>query len=267
MGTTTIGSIVQRAANALYDDTSIRWPEAELITFLSDGQRDAVLLRPEIHPENKVMALVEGSRQTIPTDGHTFITCIRNMGAASSITTPTPGRAVREAKRNLLDNTRSDWHHGSSSIVAKQFVFDNRDKRHFYVFPPQPNPPGSVEIVYSKSPKELRAYATKSGSSWEVLNNTGVRQGSTYSSSQEAAAHAAQVDVTLAETQELDDIYQPALHYYIMARAYQKDLEGEGGDMNKAQRFEMLFRERITGFREQSAQRLHPDQIEQRVAP
>jgi hypothetical protein len=47
MGTLTGANIISRVQDTLQDTTSVRWPEAELLRYINDAQREIVNFRPE----------------------------------------------------------------------------------------------------------------------------------------------------------------------------------------------------------------------------
>ena len=46
-GTLTGANLISRIQDILQDTTSIRWPEAELLRYINDAQREVCNLRPE----------------------------------------------------------------------------------------------------------------------------------------------------------------------------------------------------------------------------
>lgn len=183
MPTITGTNIVDRASIILQDATGIRWPQTEeLLLWLNDGQRAIVLIKPSAYAQNDVVALVAGTKQTIPSSGIQLLDVIRNMGTGGS----TPGRAITRTDREILDEQRPNWHTETASAETKHYTFDERDPRHFYVYPPQASSPGQVEMVYSASPTDLAA---------------------------------------LTSTLTLDDIYSGPLLDYVLYRAYSKDAD------------------------------------------
>ncbi|MCG5537862.1 DUF6682 family protein [Halorhodospira sp. 9622] len=151
MPTVTAEMILNRAARTLHDDTGVRWTPEDLLTYLSDAQREIVMLKPAANAINDVVALTPGTRQRLPSDGMTLIDVVRNMGSNGD----TPGRAVRSVRRYILDATRPDWHTEPTSAEVKHFMFDDRDPKTFYVTPGQPDPASYLEIVYAASPAEV----------------------------------------------------------------------------------------------------------------
>lgn len=154
MATITGTNIVERAAIVLQDTTGVRWPQTEeLLLWLNDGQREIVLRKPDAYAQNEVVALVAGTKQSIPAAGIQLLDVIRNMGTGGS----TPGRAITRIDREILDEQRPNWHTETASAETKHFTFDTRDPKRFYVYPPQHATPGRVEIVYASSPTNLLA--------------------------------------------------------------------------------------------------------------
>ena len=215
----TAQQIIDRAKRTLNDPDSIQWPETELLEYLSDGQRAAVQYRPEIYAVTEAVPLVTGTKQELPDDAFSLIDVIRNMGADGN----TPGRAISKVDKYYLDRWRKDWHSQAGSAEVRNFVYDVRNRRTFYVIPPQPAVPHRVEIIYSKIPPEL---------------------------------------TNLNDAITLDDIYQPALLAYILHRAFVKDISAEGQGEQKSKAYFEQFMIAI-GARDEAEMRLHPTQQQQ----
>jgi len=173
--------VLDRAGIILQDTTNIRWPTAELLDWLNDGQREIVLRKPDAYTVSEAVVLVVSeTKQSIPAAGIQLIDIVRNLGVAGA----TPGRAVTRTERYILDTQRPDWNTETGTAEVKHYMFDERNPKVFYVYPPQPAAsPGYVEVVYSSSPADL---------------------------------------ATAAATLTLDDIYSSALLDYVLYRAYSK---------------------------------------------
>ena len=189
----TAQQIIDRAAKLLNDPDNLSWSEPELVEHLSEAQRAAVLVRPETYPVTETAPLTPGSAQELPDDGFVLIECVRNMGLDGN----TPGRAITPVERASLDQTRPDWHTEAPDSIAVNFVYDVRNRRTFYVWPPQPNPAHQIEIVYAKIPEDI-------------------------------ADATAPLD--------LDAIYSPALLHYVLHLALLKDIP-ESGSQRSAEHF------------------------------
>lgn len=152
MPTITAQAILNKAAIVLQDTTNIRWPTTELLGWLNDALREIASMRPDISNKTTSMALVAGTRQTIPADGAALLAVRRNMGSGGA----TPGDAVRKVPMDLLDSQRPGWHYETATAVVKHYVYDPRTPRIFYVYPPSLGTT-QVEIVYDAPPAALAA--------------------------------------------------------------------------------------------------------------
>lgn len=150
MGTLTGTSIIDKVALTLQDVTNVWWSRAELLAYLNEGQRAVVAAAPQSSASISIIPLVSGSRQTIPADGWTLLDVYRNIGDDGS----TPNRAVRAVSRRIMDAHDPYWHMGSQQGVVQNFVFDQQDPKHFWVYPPS-NGLTNVEICYAKTPTAL----------------------------------------------------------------------------------------------------------------
>jgi hypothetical protein len=193
----TAQSIIRRAVDTLQDTTSVRWPVPELVRYLNDGQREVVLYRPDASVTNATVTCVAGSKQALPTDGAKLIEVIRNAAADSA------KKAVRMVNREILDAQLPGWHSVTGSIDILHFMYDPRDPRVFYVYPPALNT-AQLDLVYSSYPADVTEPA----------------DGSTYD------------DVT--GNVDLPDIYGNVLLDYTLYRAYSKDSEYAGNAQRAA---------------------------------
>ena len=177
--------ILDRAGIILQDTTNIRWPTDELLDWLNDGQREIVLRKPDSYTKSESVSLTASeTKQNLPSGGIQLIDVVRNMGIGAP--GATPGRAITRTERYILDSQRPDWNTETGSDASKHYMFDERNPKVFYVYPPQSATPGSVEIVYSAAPDAL---------------------------------------ATSAASITLDDIYASALLDYVLYRAYSKDAD------------------------------------------
>jgi len=181
MATITAQAIIDKAEIILQDTTNVRWPAEELLSWLNDGQREIVLRKPDSYVENENQICVSGTKQSIPSDAIMLIDVVRNMGTDGA----TPGRAVTPIDRKILDDQRPNWHTETGVAEVKHYSFDDRDPKHFYVYPPQPSSAfGYLELICSTSPPDVAA---------------------------------------IADIMTLDDVYSNPLLDYILYRAYSKD--------------------------------------------
>lgn len=146
-------SIVRRATDLLQDQTSVRWPVPELVRWLNDAQRAIVKVRPDSMNTTTTMTLAAGSRQDLDTAALTplpakLIEITRNMAASS-----TKG-AVRLVPRQILDAQTPGWHNLAGSVNILHYMFDARDPKTFYVYPPA-TVLAQLEVMYAAYPTDI----------------------------------------------------------------------------------------------------------------
>lgn len=148
----TAQTIIDKVRTQLIDPVGAasRWTDAELLKWISDGQRAVVAYTAGSSSITYAHTLVSGTKQTIPTNGHQLLTVIRNL-AADGVT---PTRAVRIVSREVLDAQNPDWHTATTNATVQNYIFDLQEPRKFYVYPPNTGT-GKIEIVYSIMPQEL----------------------------------------------------------------------------------------------------------------
>lgn len=141
--------ILSRVRDQLADSRTIkRWEDAELLRYLSDGQRAIVAARPSASSLVASMACVTGSRQTIPAGGYSLIKVYRNLGGTND--------TVVKVDPDLLDWQYPDRHSMTAVATVKAYCFDPDDITAFYVFPPATTS-ASLQINYSVLPIEMTA--------------------------------------------------------------------------------------------------------------
>lgn len=183
-------SLVRRVVETLQDNTSVRWPVSELVRYLNDGQREIVLYRPDAMVTNATVTLAAGSKQALPSNGSKLIEVVRNNSASSK-------RAVRLVNREILDAQAPNWHNITGVAEVLHFMYDPRDPKVFYVYPPALDT-AAVDLVYSALPTDITEPA----------------DGSTYTA--------------VTGNISVPDIYGNVLQDYMLYRAYSKDSEYAG---------------------------------------
>ena len=204
-GTLTGANLLSRVKDILQDTTSVRWPEAELLRYINDAQREIVNYRPESSATTSNVQLVTGTKQSLPSGGLRLIKVTRNMSDASG--GATGKRAIRIINVDILNTQEPDWNDpnvagdAAHGTVVKHYIFDEDDPRNFYVYPGVAGN-AFVEIVFSNSPTDL-------------------------------ANTSAVISV--------DDIYANAIMDYVLFRAYQKDSEYAGNAQRANQHYQLFM--------------------------
>ena len=197
-------NLLSRIEDILQDTTSVRWPEAELLRYINDAQREIVYYRPESSAKTDNVQLVAGTKQTLPADGLRLIKVTRNMSDTSG--GATGKRAVRIVNVDILNTQEPDWNDPNVSgdaahgTVVKHYIFDEDDPKNYYVYPGVSGN-AYLEIVYSKIPTDLSSASSNL---------------------------------------DIDDVYGNAVIDYVLFRAYQKDSE-YAGNAQRSQVHYQLF--------------------------
>ena len=121
-------ALIRRVVETLQDTTSIRWPVAELVRYLNDGQREIIVHRPDAMVTNASVSLASGTKQSLPANGAKLIDVVRNSAGSK--------RAIRMCAREILDAQSPGWHNLSGVTEIVHFMFDPRDPKVFYIYPP-----------------------------------------------------------------------------------------------------------------------------------
>ena len=200
--TITAKSIIHRVSDLIQDQTSVRWPANELVRWLNDAQRVIVKVRPDSMNTTATMTLAAGSRQDLDSAGITplpakLIEITRNMAATSN------KAAVTLVPRKILDAQTPGWHNITGSVNVMHYMFDPRDPKTFYVYPPATTA-AQLEVMYAAYPTDITEPAD--GATWnDVTGNI-----------------------------SLPDIYADDLVDLCLYRVYSKDSEYAGNEARAA---------------------------------
>ena len=152
MGSTTVQQMTDRVADDLNDSSHAHWPESQLRGYLEDGQRAAVLLRPEVNPVTALIKYDDSVQQKIPDNGFVLLDVVRSHGSSNEMN---PGRAITPIARTDIDQTDPDWAQEPAG-VPENFIYDIRNRKVFYVSPKptrtQADRTTHCEIVFSAAP-------------------------------------------------------------------------------------------------------------------
>ena len=151
--TISASSIVRRATNIIMDETSIRWPAHEVVRWLNDAQRAIVSVRPDAINVTGTANLATGPRQdldlmTLAQLPLKLIRAWRNTAAASN------KNAVMLTAQHLLDSQQPNWYQMAPSINIQHYMFDPRDPKTFYCYPPAAAG-AQLEINYAAYPTDI----------------------------------------------------------------------------------------------------------------
>ena len=136
-------------ATQLNDSEKIAWSETLLMSALNQALAILTLVRPDATAKVHEFSCVAGTRQNLPADGLRLLKVVRNLTAGGAI-----GRAVRLVNISDLDSIAPNWHAETPKDTVKEYMFDERSPKWFYVYPPA-QASVKLEIEYSAQPTEI----------------------------------------------------------------------------------------------------------------
>ena len=184
MGTVTVNQIIIRCLNVLGDTSGVRWASPELTDWVNDAQRQIAVTQPEASSKIANLTLVAGTKQTLPVGSIMLVRLNRNMGSSGTV----PGEAPRRVSMAMMDMHRPTWNADTATLVVKNWMYDTRTPRVYYVYPPMSGAT-TLEAEYSVIPAV-------------VASGT--------------------------DTIALDDFYVNPIIDYVLWRAFSKDIEIPG---------------------------------------
>lgn len=199
---------LSRARTILQDETSVRWPLAELVGWLNDGLREIAALKPSAFARTDDLALVEGVKQALPDGVARLLRPIANapfVGADRM-----PRMPVTVTDQALLDAVTPDWHsERRKAQQVRHVMFDEASPRTFYVYPSN-NGTGRLRAVVSVLPAPVAAVGDAN-----LL-----------------ASYSAEVPI--------EDTYANLLLDYMLYRALSKDAQFAGSTQRAALHFQQF---------------------------
>jgi hypothetical protein len=144
----TAASIVIDGCATLLDTGLVAWPLAERLTYLNEGIRATIMVKPDAYPVRGAVTPAAGLVQTLPDGGVALIDILYNTTGAK--------RAITLCGIEMLQEANRFWPAATQQAEVENYAYDPRDPRRYMVFPPN-NGAGSVYMVYGGTPAALTA--------------------------------------------------------------------------------------------------------------
>lgn len=183
-------SIVYEAQRALNDLAGVRMPASDLVRLLNRAQRDIHTARQDTTASLAEIVLAQGDIQTLPPEVSQLIDIPSLANGTRS--------AITKVEQDLLDAAAPAWRSMTPSAQIQHYIYDLRDPRTFYVYPPAIDGT-TLRAKYSAYPVDIQA-PTSPGLAWTTVSG----------------------NISLA------DEWSSALLMLVLAYAYMTDLEGIG---------------------------------------
>jgi hypothetical protein len=157
MGTITAGAVLDKASIQLFDVPNVRWTRAELLNWLSMGQRTLILAVPEASAATGTVTLVSGTKQSIPADGWMLFSANRNLGPSGNV----PGQTLEPITRDILTRNNPTWSSVSNAAATQTaYFYTPLDKQVWWCYPPADSSGNKIEVTYSVAPTTIASEAT-----------------------------------------------------------------------------------------------------------
>ncbi len=142
--------VLAQVRYSLNDPSAATWSDStHLIPALNDALRALVSVRPDAASTTAVRLLSSGTQQSIPTDGTRLLRVIRNAGEDGLSST---GRAIRRVSLDTMDASMPTWHGATGQAEIREYSYDERVPREFWVYPPvAASPTIGVVLTYVKT--------------------------------------------------------------------------------------------------------------------
>lgn len=157
MGTRTGQYIADQAwitAQDVKGTKGVRWPDAEVLMYINDGQVEAVNQVPSANPVRVVVTPAPGAVQNLVDlnlpRGVGVVDVPRNIRANGST-----GRAITLQPRRMFDDQDPDWY-SETGEQAACWCYDPREPKTFLIRPGIVGG-GKLEIVYAAIPQDLNS--------------------------------------------------------------------------------------------------------------
>ena len=141
-----VASILSRASTLLLDETSVRWPQAELLYWVNDGILEMSSLMPMLFTERATMNLVAGVYQTVPAGKRHLHRVISNIA----------GPMVRLASQKDLDAQEPSWYGMTATKSVKYVMVEKLNSKNFLCYPPNLGT-GQLDAVFTVDPSSYAA--------------------------------------------------------------------------------------------------------------
>lgn len=223
----TAADVMRQASTILNDAGAVRWPLTELLDWINAATAEVALLKPTATATTISIALVSGTKQTVPAGYHQILRVLRNT---------TSGRAVTPTTREIIDTQIPGWHATSVlpfTVDAAHFINEPEDQGAFWVVPGNTGT-GSIDVVASAVPAKIAR-----------------------------PANPLLIDSYSASV-PLHDIYQSAVIDYVLYRAFSKDAAVPGA-AQRAQAYYAAFANAL-GIKTQQETSRTPDAPQSRFS-
>ena len=155
--------IIRRAQVLLQDATGVRWPAAELVGYLNEGQRQLATARPSESSVVRDYAMADGAEQALPDDAFLLLDVNHNSTGRY--------RAITKVERKTLESVARDWIGKKPTDATVHYMYSELEPDVFYVYPPG-MAGASLKATFAVYPQDV---GEPTGPTWaDVAGATGL---------------------------------------------------------------------------------------------
>lgn len=146
---TTVDDLNRRLSNILNDEDMIRYTLAERIDWMNEAVVAIANRQPEAQVVTAYLQLEAGAKQLLPEDGVKVLEIRNNLTLGGE-----EGAAITQTTLTEMDAAAPGWRTGAKKDVVRQFMFDDRDPKRFWVYPPV-NSGVLIDAAYLRLPPAI----------------------------------------------------------------------------------------------------------------
>lgn len=151
---TTVQSLLDRFDALMNDVGAVRWPTAERLMWVNDGQRELVTFKDDANTKTAILQTSVGARQALPNTTD----CYKIVGVRAGHT----NRAVLPCDRAALDAFKPDWMADSNDDPVKNWMPDESPMA-IWVYPSRLTGGDQMMITYVAYPPTVTEGADSIG--------------------------------------------------------------------------------------------------------
>lgn len=137
--------IIDSVSVTINDPNHVVFSEAQKITALNEAILATAMYRPDATVMMANIAIVAGTKQTLPNDAVRLLRVVRN------INNTTAGKTVRLMSLDRISDRVSDWHNKTGSEIL-EYAYETTNPLVFWVFPSLTDITNRyLEVVYQKA--------------------------------------------------------------------------------------------------------------------
>lgn len=146
---TSVSDLNSRLSNVLNDEDMTRYTFAERIDWMNEAVVAIANRQPQSQTTTGLLQLDDGCKQILPQEAVKLLEVRNNISVDGS-----EGAAITQTTLTEMDAAAPGWRTGTKKTAVRQFMFDDRDPKRFWVWPPVIG--GTlIDITYLRLPKPI----------------------------------------------------------------------------------------------------------------